>query len=96
MQSSTCSKNMVHKEVSSESAFIFDDSHEFGASNGVFDSYSNAGNFLVELFLIFGKHLSSSFLDRLYDRHFFRAISLISGILIQDTGSYMAASLDTG
>lgn len=85
MQSSTCSKNMVHKEVSSESAFIFDDSHEFGASNGVFDSYSNAGNFLVELFLIFGKHLSSSFLDRLYDRHFFRAISLISGILIQGT-----------
>lgn len=81
MQSSTCSKNTFYKKVGSESAFFFDNSHEFGTSYGMFDTYPNAGNFPVELFFFSRKHLS--FLDRLYDYHLIGGISLISGVLIQ-------------
>ncbi len=86
MQSYTYRKNPFNEIVCSQPAFIFDNSLKFSTSYGIFHSYPNACNFFVIVFLFFGKLLSLSFLNRLYDCHLFRSISLISCILTQGTG----------
>lgn len=87
MQSSTCSKDTFHEVVCSQTAFVFDDPNKFGTSNGMLYLHSNTGNFLVEGFSFFRKFFYLLFLNRLYNRCFFKSISLISGVLVQRTGN---------
>lgn len=85
MQSNTCSKNAFNELVCPEPAFVFYNSHKLGTSNGMLYPHSYPRNFFIELFLFLGKYFSLSFLDRLYNLHLFRCISLMSRVLVQGT-----------
>lgn len=83
MQCSTCSKYVLNKVIRPKSAFIFDNAHELGTSDGVLYPNPYSGNTPVVLFFFCREFLSPAFLDRLYDFHSFRGISLIACILVQ-------------
>ena len=83
MQGSTDSKDTFHKLVCPESAFVFDNPHKLDTTNGMFHTHPYLGNLPVVLLFFFGKFTSLFLLDGLYDRHSFRGISLIPGILIE-------------
>lgn len=87
MQSSTCSKDTFYEVVCSQTAFVFDNPHKFGTSNGMLYLHSNTGHFLVEGFSFFRKFFYLLFLNRLYNRCFFKSTSLIFGVLVQRTGN---------
>ena len=83
MHSSASTKDSLHEIIGSQPAFIFDDSHMFGASYGMLYSDSERGDFPVVLLFFRSKVSSWRFFYRLENGNTCRVVSLIPCILIQ-------------
>ena len=84
MDSRTCFKDFLYKSIASQPALIFDYPHIFCASYGVFYPYSKRRYFPVAFFFLCSKFSSLRLLNRLFNDHSLRSVSLIACILIQD------------
>lgn len=86
MYSRTSSKDSFDEVVCSEPALVLDNSHEFDATYGMFYSYPERRDFFVMFFFFGRKFFSLALFYRLDNNYSFGVVSLISAILIQQTG----------
>lgn len=78
-------ENLADEIILAKSALVFYNPENFGSSNGVLDLDACAGYFCIGRLLLLCKFFSLRFLCRLYHSNVTGVVSLVAGILLENT-----------